>query len=206
MPRSCHSIPGEERVCCTTSPVPGNSSILPSQDVLSDSTLPPALRGATCRSENGRRSMELTRMAASLSRSPRCLCCRVPDGGAVAFAAGPALVVDVDSGKVLHAERATDPWFPASITKLMTTYVALDMVRRGEATMDQLLTVTEDAAALPPSKMALQARHPDPARQRAEDHHGQVGERHRRDRRRQSRRLDRRLRGADERRRLVASA
>jgi D-alanyl-D-alanine carboxypeptidase len=33
-----------------------------------------------------------------------------------AAAASPALVVDVDSGKVLYAERATDPWFPASIT------------------------------------------------------------------------------------------
>ena len=46
-------------------------------------------------------------------------------GGALAN--GPALVVDAASGKVLHAERATDPWFPASITKLMTTYVALDL-------------------------------------------------------------------------------
>ena len=49
---------------------------------------------------------------------------------------GPALVVDVDSGKVLHAERATDPWFPASITKLMTTYVALDQVRSGRASIE----------------------------------------------------------------------
>jgi D-alanyl-D-alanine carboxypeptidase len=73
----------------------------------------------------------------------------------VAFASGPVLVVDADSGKVLHAERATEPWFPASITKLMTAYVALDMVQRGEASLDQLLTVTDSAAALPPSKMAF---------------------------------------------------
>ncbi|WP_046861913.1 D-alanyl-D-alanine carboxypeptidase family protein [Microvirga massiliensis] len=72
-----------------------------------------------------------------------------------AYANGPALVVDVDSGRVLHAERATEPWFPASITKLMTTYVALDMVRDGRASMDQLLSVSEDAARLPPSKMAF---------------------------------------------------
>src|SRR3954451_7089068 len=72
-----------------------------------------------------------------------------------AAAATPALVVDVDSGKVLYAERATDPWFPASITKLMTTYVALDMVRTGRATMDRLLTVSEDAASQPPSKMGF---------------------------------------------------
>ncbi|MCB8818967.1 D-alanyl-D-alanine carboxypeptidase family protein [Microvirga rosea] len=72
-----------------------------------------------------------------------------------ALAGGPALVVDADTGRVLHAERATDPWFPASITKLMTTYVALDAVRSGHVKMDTLLTVSADAAALPPSKMGF---------------------------------------------------
>jgi D-alanyl-D-alanine carboxypeptidase len=75
--------------------------------------------------------------------------------GAPALAAGPALVVDAESGRVLHAERATDPWYPASITKLMTTYVALSLVREGRASLDQLLTVSESAASLPPSKMAF---------------------------------------------------
>ncbi|NIX75225.1 D-alanyl-D-alanine carboxypeptidase family protein [Microvirga terricola] len=72
-----------------------------------------------------------------------------------ALAGSPALVVDVETGRVLHAERATDPWFPASITKLMTTYVALQKVRAGQLKMDSLLTVSEDAAALPPSKMGF---------------------------------------------------
>ncbi|MBF9232848.1 D-alanyl-D-alanine carboxypeptidase family protein [Microvirga alba] len=72
-----------------------------------------------------------------------------------ALASNPTLVVEVESGRVLHAERATDPWFPASITKLMTTYVALHKVRAGEMKMDTLLTVSEDAAALPPSKMGF---------------------------------------------------
>ncbi|WP_414472822.1 D-alanyl-D-alanine carboxypeptidase family protein [Microvirga sp. M2] len=76
--------------------------------------------------------------------------------GGQAWAAGtPALVVEVESGRVLHAERATDPWYPASITKLMTTYVALDKVRSGQLSMDTLLTVTDGAAALPPSKMGF---------------------------------------------------
>ncbi|HEY8566678.1 MAG TPA: serine hydrolase [Beijerinckiaceae bacterium] len=71
------------------------------------------------------------------------------------LAATPALVVDVDSGRVLYAERATDPWFPASITKLMTTYVALSMVRDGKASLDQLLTLSPEAASEPPSKMGF---------------------------------------------------
>ena len=75
--------------------------------------------------------------------------------GRSALADGPAVVVEVESGRVLHAERATDPWYPASITKLMTAYVALDQVRQGRAAMDQLLTVSEAAATLPPSKMAF---------------------------------------------------
>ncbi|WP_375460477.1 D-alanyl-D-alanine carboxypeptidase family protein [uncultured Enterovirga sp.] len=67
----------------------------------------------------------------------------------------PGLVVDADTGRVLFAERATDPWFPASITKLMTTYVALDQVRQGRASMNGLLTMSETAAAQPPSKLGM---------------------------------------------------
>ncbi len=35
------------------------------------------------------------------------------------------LLVEADSGKVLQAENATYPWYPASVTKLMTAYVTL---------------------------------------------------------------------------------
>ncbi|MGX7703767.1 D-alanyl-D-alanine carboxypeptidase family protein [Methylobacterium sp. Gmos1] len=75
--------------------------------------------------------------------------------GTAGAVTAPMLVVDVDSGKVLYSQGATDPWYPASITKLMTTYVALDMVRQGRASMDQLLTISEAAAAEPPSKMGF---------------------------------------------------
>ncbi|MFG5118623.1 D-alanyl-D-alanine carboxypeptidase family protein [Methylorubrum sp. POS3] len=67
----------------------------------------------------------------------------------------PILVVEAESGKVLYSQGATDPWYPASITKLMTTYVALDMVRRGKVSLDTLLTVSPEAAAEPPSKMGF---------------------------------------------------
>ena len=75
--------------------------------------------------------------------------------GAAAALTTPALVVDADSGQVLYQERATDPWFPASITKLMTVYVALDQVRQGRASLDQLVTISALAAAEPPSKMGF---------------------------------------------------
>ena len=75
--------------------------------------------------------------------------------GAAAALSSPALVVDADSGRVLYQERATDPWFPASITKLMTVYVALDQVRQGRASLDQLIEISPLAAAEPPSKMGF---------------------------------------------------
>jgi D-alanyl-D-alanine carboxypeptidase len=98
--------------------------------------------------------MELTRMHGS--RELRFIALVLGTiAAAPALAASPALVVDVDSGKVLYAERATDPWFPASITKLMTTYVALSAVQEGKVKLDTLLTVSENAASQPPSKMAF---------------------------------------------------
>src|SRR3712207_3863736 len=70
-------------------------------------------------------------------------------------AATPSLVVDVDSGRVLYAERATDPWYPASVTKLMTAYVALQAVRDGKISLSTPLTLSEFAHSMPPSKMGF---------------------------------------------------
>ncbi|WP_375464110.1 serine hydrolase [uncultured Methylobacterium sp.] len=75
--------------------------------------------------------------------------------GAAGAVTVPILMVEVDSGKVLYAQGATDPWYPASITKLMTTYVALDLVRQGRVSLDSLITVSAAAAAEPPSKMGF---------------------------------------------------
>ena len=65
------------------------------------------------------------------------------------------LLVDAATGKVLHAENATYPWYPASVTKLMTTYTTLKAVRDGKFTLDSLLTVTKNAAAQQPTKMGF---------------------------------------------------
>ena len=41
------------------------------------------------------------------------------------------LLIEASTGKVLHAENATYPWYPASVTKLMTAYTTLrDTVNR----------------------------------------------------------------------------
>jgi D-alanyl-D-alanine carboxypeptidase len=72
-----------------------------------------------------------------------------------AASAEPYLVVDFQSGDVLMEKDATEPWFPASTTKLMTTYVALSAVHDGKLTMDTPLTMSRRAAALPASKMGF---------------------------------------------------
>ncbi len=72
-------------------------------------------------------------------------------------AAEALLLVEADSGKVLHAENATYPWYPASVTKLMTTYVTLKAVKEGRITLDSVFTVSPTAAAEAPSKMGFRA-------------------------------------------------
>lgn len=67
------------------------------------------------------------------------------------------LVIEADTGKVLQAENATQPWYPASVTKIMTTYVALKAVKEGRLTLDTLITVSPVAAAQAPSKMGFRA-------------------------------------------------
>jgi D-alanyl-D-alanine carboxypeptidase len=81
--------------------------------------------------------------------------CALSLGLSEAAAAGPSLVVDVDSGQTLSENNATEPWYPASLTKLVTTYVALQAVRDGRLTLDTPLTMSARAAAMPASKMGF---------------------------------------------------
>ncbi len=68
---------------------------------------------------------------------------------------GPTIVVDAATGQVLQSDRGGMPWLPASLTKMMTTYVALRQVRAGRATMNSGLVVSQRAARSAPSKMGF---------------------------------------------------
>ena len=65
------------------------------------------------------------------------------------------LLIEADTGKVLQADNATMPWYPASVTKIMTAYVTLKAVKEGRLSLDTLLTVSPVAAAESPSKMGF---------------------------------------------------
>jgi D-alanyl-D-alanine carboxypeptidase len=68
-------------------------------------------------------------------------------------AAGPHLLVDVNSGRVLSQEDAFRRWYPASLTKLMTTYVVFRAIQAGEITPQSPVKVSANAAKERPSKM-----------------------------------------------------
>jgi D-alanyl-D-alanine carboxypeptidase len=72
-------------------------------------------------------------------------------------AAEALLVIEADSGKVLYAHNAGQPWYPASVTKLMTAYVTLRAVDEGRISLDKPLTVSANAAAQSPVKMGFPA-------------------------------------------------
>ena len=79
---------------------------------------------------------------------------------ATALTATPAraeatILVEADSGKVLRAENATYPWYPASTTKLMTLYTTLQAIKQGRITLDTLFTVSRTAVAQSPTKMGF---------------------------------------------------
>jgi D-alanyl-D-alanine carboxypeptidase len=65
------------------------------------------------------------------------------------------LLIEAATGKVLHAENATYPWYPASVTKLMTAYTTLRAIKEKKVAFDTLLTVSKNAAAQQPTKMGF---------------------------------------------------
>jgi len=75
----------------------------------------------------------------------------------VAAAPYAALVMDARTGEVLHARNADTRLHPASLTKMMTLYIAFEAVQNGEIGLDDMVTVSRKAAAEVPSKLGLRA-------------------------------------------------
>jgi D-alanyl-D-alanine carboxypeptidase len=67
----------------------------------------------------------------------------------------PFIATDLATGRVIEARDATRPWYPASVTKLMTVYVALNAVRQGRLSLDTPLVISAHAANMKPSKMGF---------------------------------------------------
>lgn len=76
--------------------------------------------------------------------------CAVPS-----LAERASLVIDADTGAVLHAKNARLRSFPASLTKLMTVYLLFEAIEEGQITLKDKLRISAKAERQPPSKLGL---------------------------------------------------
>jgi len=68
-----------------------------------------------------------------------------------------AIVVDGNSGKVMHATNADALRHPASLTKIMTLYLLFERLEAGKLKLDTPLAVSEHAARQSTTKLGLKA-------------------------------------------------
>jgi len=68
-----------------------------------------------------------------------------------------ALVIDANSGRVLHATNENALRHPASITKVMTLYLLFEQLERGRFRLDSQIPISAHAASQPPTKVGLRA-------------------------------------------------
>jgi len=66
-----------------------------------------------------------------------------------------AIVIDADTGAVLHEENADTRLHPAGLTKLITLYAAFDAIETGLIGLDDTVRISLKAAHEPPVKLGL---------------------------------------------------
>lgn len=66
-----------------------------------------------------------------------------------------AIVIDADSGRVVHEVESTHKWYPASLTKVMTIYMTFAAIEAGRLGLHEMLHVSAHAARQPTSKLGL---------------------------------------------------
>ncbi len=75
----------------------------------------------------------------------------------IAEARYASIVIDAETGQVLHGANQDTRNYPASLTKMMTLYMAFEALENGSLKLDQKLKVSRRAAGMPPSKLGLKA-------------------------------------------------
>jgi D-alanyl-D-alanine carboxypeptidase len=66
-----------------------------------------------------------------------------------------SIMMDARSGRILYAQNADQPRYPASLTKLMTLYMLFEALRDHRITLGQLMPVSVDAASVEPVKLGM---------------------------------------------------
>ena len=67
-----------------------------------------------------------------------------------------AMVIDANSGETLHADKADEPRYPASLTKMMTLYMVFEQLELGRLTPSTKIKVSQEAASAQPTKLDLE--------------------------------------------------
>ncbi len=62
------------------------------------------------------------------------------------------VVADARDGQIINSHNSRQIVHPASLTKMMTLYLAFDAIRYGRLKLDQKVTISKNAASEPPSK------------------------------------------------------
>jgi D-alanyl-D-alanine carboxypeptidase len=66
-----------------------------------------------------------------------------------------AIVVDANSGRILHEASADSPRHPASLTKIMTLYLLFERLESGKMKLNTSMPVSEHASVQAPTKLGL---------------------------------------------------
>ena len=132
-----------------------------------DLAVKPRKTAVSPRADNGGRSAAYSAegesgLAHSRGRLGLARSCRLILAGALAWtlwaapaAAGAALVFDTSDGHVLYSEDPDAPWYPASLTKMMTAYLAFEAIRDDKVTEHTRIFISPNARKQPPTRLGL---------------------------------------------------
>ncbi|MDD5578908.1 MAG: D-alanyl-D-alanine carboxypeptidase [Methylobacter sp.] len=73
----------------------------------------------------------------------------------VSYGRYSAIIIDADNGSVLHEVEATQSWYPASLTKVMTLYMTFSALKAGQVQLHDNIRASAHAARQPNSKLGL---------------------------------------------------
>jgi D-alanyl-D-alanine carboxypeptidase (penicillin-binding protein 5/6) len=69
-----------------------------------------------------------------------------------------AILIEAESGQVLFEQNANEPWYPASVTKVMTLALAFDAIEKGKVNLTDVIRPSENACSYGGSQVWLDTR------------------------------------------------
>jgi len=73
----------------------------------------------------------------------------------ISYGRHAAILIDADNGRILHEIDATHAWYPASLTKVMTLYMAFSALSQRQIQLHDSMAVSHHASRQPTSKLGL---------------------------------------------------